>query len=84
MRIGFAPDGSLEGTFYNTAFMNGQVNDAWGDVVIGFSTADSSSSYAHSGRLVSPDRIEGQTFSPERSFVMPWRATRARSATVME
>lgn len=78
MTLEITDDGSLVGSFYQTQFDNGEINDAWGDVVIGFATSDGSSNYAHSARMLTSDHIEGQTFSPERGFVMPWRATRVQ------
>ncbi|MFK7882991.1 MAG: hypothetical protein AB8F26_02255 [Phycisphaerales bacterium] len=76
MELDLDEGGSLSGVFYQTEFDNGQVHDAWGDVVFGFGTSDGSANYAHSGRMITPDRIEGQSYSPERGFVMPWRAVR--------
>lgn len=70
------PDGTLSGSFYQSPFETGRYTEREGVVVISVMTSDGSGPYATSGRLVTPDRIEGQTLSTGRGFLMTWTATK--------
>jgi hypothetical protein len=71
-----AADGSLAGSFYGTSFDVGRVAERRGAVAFTATTADNSGPYLHSGRLTGEGRIEGQTLSVGRDFLMIWTATR--------
>lgn len=75
MVLAVGADGSLSGNFYGSAFI--EAGAALRGDRLGFAatTADGSGTYFHSGRLLD-GRIEGQTLSEGRDFVMVWQATR--------
>ena len=66
--------GLLTGSFYQSAFEAGRATKRDGTIVIAMTTRDGSGLYGTSGRLVAPDRIEGQTLSVGRDFLMAWSA----------
>jgi hypothetical protein len=63
---------AFTGTFYDTPIENGRINAAWGDVRLAFVTRDGSGPYHHAATLRA-ERIEGQSHSLGREFVMVWR-----------
>jgi hypothetical protein len=69
-------DGTLSGRFYGSPF--GAARFAERDNVVAFTatTEDGSGPYLHSGRLTDDGRIEGQTLSVGRDFLMLWTAER--------
>ena len=67
-------DGTLAGTFYQSAFESGRYTRRGEDWVISVLTADGSGPYATSGRLGPDGIIEGQTLSTGRDFLMAWTA----------
>ena len=69
-------DGSLAGRFYGSPFSAARFAEANGDVAFTAMTEDSSGAYLHSGRLAEDGRIEGQTLSVGRDFLMLWTAQR--------
>lgn len=69
-------DGTVGGTFYASPFESGRVTERDGAVVISVITSDGSGPYATSGRLITPDQIDGQTLSTGRDFLMTWSATK--------
>ena len=66
---------SFSGKFYDTPFEGGLLNENWDQVYFAFSTSDQNSTYFHSG-YIDGDEVHGVTYSPERTFVMPWRGTK--------
>lgn len=66
----------MGGTFYASPFESGRVTERDGAVVISVITSDGSGPYATSGRLITPDQIDGQTLSTGRDFLMTWSATK--------
>ena len=64
---------TISGKFYDTAFENGKINDTWGRLWFGFTTADMSGTYFHSGYLEN-GKLFGTTYSQGRGFLMPWTA----------
>lgn len=75
MVITTASEGKLAGTFYGSPFEAGNYAIREGIVAIAALTSDQSGVYAHSARLVN-GRLEGQTLSQGRNFLMTWTATR--------
>ncbi len=69
-------DGTLNGRFYGTDFEIGRYTPRDNAIIISAITSDGSGPYATSGRLVAPDRVEGQTLSTGRDFLMAWSATK--------
>lgn len=70
-------NGTLTGTFYQSAFETGRYTTRDGEVIISVVTSDGSAPYATSGRLSTDGAIEGQTLSLGRDFLMAWSATKA-------
>ena len=68
--------GTLLGSFYQSAFESARATRRDGAIIIAATTSDGSGPYTTSGRLVAPDRIEGQTLSVGRDFLMAWTATK--------
>lgn len=76
MTLAVAPDGALTGTFYERAIDKGRAGATSGRPCFAFRTADNSGPYQTSGCLIG-DRIEGQTWSEGRNFVLTWSAVRS-------
>lgn len=70
-------DGTITGSFYQSAFEIGRYRLDDDVVIISVITSDSSGTYATSGRLYADDYFAGQTLSTGRDFLMAWTATRA-------
>jgi hypothetical protein len=68
-------DGKLSGIFYGTPFDNGKIHTALGKIYFSFTTQDQTNTYFHSGSI-EKGKIQGQSFSPERGFVMPWHGVK--------
>jgi hypothetical protein len=68
-------DKKLSGIFYGTSFDNGKIHTAFGKIYFSFTTQDQTNTYFHSG-FIEKGKIHGQSFSPERGFVMPWNGVR--------
>lgn len=68
-------DGALGGSFYGSRFEVGRVAERNGAVAFTATTEDNSGPYWHSGRLIE-GRVEGQTLSVGRDFLMLWSAER--------
>lgn len=69
-------DGTLDGEFYGSAFGAARHAERNGTAAFTAVTEDASGPYLHSGRLMPDGRIEGQTFSVGRDFLMLWTAER--------
>lgn len=67
-------DGTLAGTFYQSEFEQGRYRLTSDSVVFTVITSDSTGPYATSGRVQADGRIEGQTLSTGRDFLMAWTA----------
>lgn len=76
LAIKVSKSGRLSGRFYGSKFKKGLLNDAWPQLYFAFQTRDKNNTYFHSGYL-DGDRLHGQTYCPERSFIAPWTATRS-------
>lgn len=77
MMLAVAADGTLTGAFYEHPIDLGRAGATNGRPCFAFRTQDASGPYQTSGCLVG-DRIEGQTWSEGRRFVLTWQANRAR------
>lgn len=72
-------DGALTGSFYDSEFLEANYSVRGDVLAFGTVTTDGTAPYAHSGRLVD-GKIEGQTLSFGRDFLMIWVATRRDEA----
>jgi hypothetical protein len=75
MVLNAAPDNKVTGSFYESDFLEGEYSLRGETLAFGSVTTDGEALYSHSGRLVE-GRIEGQTLSHGRDFLMIWVATR--------
>jgi len=75
-RVRLENEGSFSGEFYNTPFTGGRYNDVFGELYFAFITADASTEYYHSSKLVD-GRLEGLTHAPNRDLLQFWTATRS-------
>ena len=74
-----APDNKVTGAFYGADFLEGEHSLRGDTLAFGSVTTDGEALYSHSGRFVD-GRIEGQTLSHGRDFLMIWVATRRAEA----
>ena len=75
MRLAVAPDGTVSGSFYDNAIAAGRADESNGRRCFAFRTADARGAYRTSGRPMD-GRIEGQTWSEGRGFLLAWTAKR--------
>lgn len=75
MVIAIGSDGAVTGEFYQHAIEKGRGGATNGRPCFAFRTSDNSGPYQTSGCLVG-ERIEGQTWSEGRNFVLTWTAVR--------
>jgi hypothetical protein len=75
MELNVSPDGVLTGSFYDSPFEEAEYSVRGTVIAFGAVTSDGNAPYAHSGRLVD-GKIEGQTLSFGRDFLMIWTAKR--------
>tara|TARA_R110001606_G_scaffold307733_2_gene454709 strand:+ start:657 stop:1073 length:417 start_codon:yes stop_codon:yes gene_type:complete len=83
MELSLSPDGVLTGSFYESPFEEAEYSVRGNVIAFGAVTSDGKAPYAHSGRLVD-GKIEGQTLSFGRDFLMIWTATRRDDRPVAE
>jgi hypothetical protein len=79
MILSVAPDNKVTGSFYESDFLEGEYSLRGSTLAFGSVTTDGTAEYSHSGRLVN-GRIEGQTLSHGRDFLMIWVADRREVA----
>jgi hypothetical protein len=75
MVLSAAPDNKVTGSFYGSDFLEGEYSLRGDTLAFGCVITDGEALYSHSGRFVE-GRIEGQTLSHGRDFLMIWVATR--------
>lgn len=75
MVLAAAPPNKVTGSFYQSDFLEGEYSLRGDTLAFGSVTTDGDALYSHSGRLVD-GKIEGQTLSHGRDFLMIWVATR--------
>ncbi|MFY9349173.1 hypothetical protein [Sphingobium sp.] len=76
MLLLLAPDGSVSGSFYDSAIEAGRWKQDRGRLCVSFRTTDGVGPY-HSSACLRGDRVEGQTWAEHRNFLFNWNATRA-------
>jgi hypothetical protein len=75
MVLQLAPDGSVTGSFYDSAIEAGRWKTARGRTCVSFRTTDGKGPY-HSAACLRGDVVEGQTWAEHRAFLFNWNATR--------
>jgi hypothetical protein len=75
MVLEVAADGSVRGSFYDSAIESGRASASNGRLCFAFQTTDGVGPYQTSGCLAG-DRIVGQTWAEHRRFVLNWTAVR--------
>jgi hypothetical protein len=75
MKLQVAADNAVTGTFYESAIESGRADASKGRACFAITTSDGSGPYQTAGCLVG-DKIEGQTWSPGRGFLLTWTASR--------
>ena len=75
MKLDITSQGIVAGDFYDHAIEDGRASDAKGRACFAFHTSDNTGPYQTSGCRVG-DRIEGQSWSEGRHFLLTWTATR--------
>lgn len=68
-------DGTVTGSFYDSDILAGRWKSDRGRICISFRTTDGVGPYHTAGCLVG-ERIEGQTWAEQRSFLFNWNAVR--------
>lgn len=68
-------DNKITGSFYDSEFLEGEYSLRGDTLAFGSVTTDGTAPYSHSGRYVD-GKIEGQTLSHGRDFLMIWVAAR--------
>ena len=76
MNLTLATDGTVSGDFYDSTIEAGRWKVQNGRVCVSFRTTDGVGPY-HTAACLTGDRVEGQTWAEQRSFVFVWNATRA-------
>lgn len=77
MHLALAPDGTVGGTFYDSAIESGRWKAQNGRVCVSFRTTDGVGPY-HTAACLAGNRVEGQTWAEQRAFVFVWNATRSQ------
>ncbi|WP_026376730.1 hypothetical protein [Aestuariibacter salexigens] len=67
-------DGTLDGNFYGTPFDSARYTFKDEYLIFSVMTSDNSGVYSTSGRMTMNGKIEGQTLSVGRGFLMAWSA----------
>ncbi len=75
MELRLAADGSVTGSFYDSAIEAGRWKTDRGRTCVAFRTTDGVGPY-HSSACLKGDRVEGQTWAEHRKFLFNWNARR--------
>lgn len=75
MQLALHPNGSVEGSFYNSTIEAGRWKDDRGRVCASFRTSDGQGPY-HSAVCLNGATASGQTWAEHRNFLFNWMATR--------
>jgi hypothetical protein len=76
MELSLKPDGTVSGSFYNSAIQAGRWKRDRGRLCASFRTSDGAGPY-HSEVCLTGDTASGQTWAEHRSFLFNWNAVRA-------
>ncbi|WP_291205047.1 hypothetical protein [Hyphomonas sp.] len=75
MALKTSADNKVTGSFYESEFLEGEYSLRGDTLAFGSVTTDGAALYSHSGRFAG-GKIEGQTLSHGRDFLMIWVAAR--------
>lgn len=75
MELTLAPDGSVTGTFYQSAILGGRWKTDRGRTCASFRTSDGAGPY-HSSLCLVGGKAVGQTWAEHRGFLFNWVAER--------
>jgi hypothetical protein len=67
----------FDGEFYGYPFNGGYLNIDWDKIYFGFTTADQSGTYFHSG-YIEGNFIYGTTLNETRKFILPWHGVKVK------
>lgn len=79
MQLTLKPDGTVEGSFYNSTIEAGRWKDARGRLCASFRTSDGKGPY-HTAVCLTGDTATGQTWAEHRNFLFNWNASRPTAA----
>lgn len=77
MVLTLVADGTVSGSFYDSAILAGRWKTDRGRTCVSFRTTDGAGPY-HTAACLSGDHVEGQTWAEHRSFLFNWNAARAQ------
>jgi hypothetical protein len=77
MELRLAADGTVTGSFYDSAVQAGRWKTDRGRTCVSFRTSDGAGPY-HSSACLRGATLEGQTWAEHRSFLFNWNAVRPR------
>ena len=72
-------DGTVSGSFYQSAIEAGRWKTARDRTCVSFRTSDGKGPY-HTAACLDGDAVRGQTWAEHRNFLFNWNATRAKPA----
>ena len=76
MALTLKPDGTVEGSFYESTIEAGRWKTARGRKCVSFRTSDGVGPY-HTAACLAGDQVLGQTWAEHRKFLFNWNAVRA-------
>lgn len=66
---------NFNGEFYGYPFEGGLFNTDWDKIYFGFTTADQSGTYYHSG-YIEGNKVYGMSLNENRKLMLPWKGTK--------
>ncbi len=75
MLLTLKPDGTVEGSFYNSQIEAGRWKTDRGRTCVSFRTSDGVGPY-HTAACLTGEAVQGQTWAEHRRFLFNWIATR--------
>ncbi|NOT42413.1 MAG: hypothetical protein HOP13_18205 [Alphaproteobacteria bacterium] len=75
MVLTLEPDGTVEGSFYESTIEAGRWKTDRGRTCVSFRTSDGAGPY-HSAACLAGAEVHGQTWAEHRNFLFNWNATR--------
>lgn len=75
MDLTLDPDGTVSGSFYNSAIQAGRWKTDRGRTCASFRTSDGKGPY-HTSVCLTGDTAQGQTWAEQRNFLFNWNAVR--------
>lgn len=75
MLLTLKPDGTVEGSFYNSQVEAGRWKTDRGRTCVSFRTSDGAGPY-HTAACLTGETVQGQTWAEHRRFLFNWTAVR--------